>query len=241
MITWLLYEHRQRRRSEGAAYELSGRLIHAQEEERGRLARELHDDVTQRLALLAIDIGREERNVPRSSGAGALTSIRERVVRLSEDVHSLSYRLHPSVLEDLGLLEALKSESDRFSRTCPLRLEVNAADIPESLPRDAALCLFRIAQEGLRNIARHAAANRAELSLRRLNGGLQLTISDDGVGFDPSRHHNRISLGHASMRQRAFQLGGNVNIDSSPGRGTTILAWVPLKDERTAVSAHAAE
>jgi len=241
LITWLLYEHRRRRRSEGAAYELSGRLIHAQEEERSRLARELHDDVTQRLALLAIDIGREERNVPRASDDGALTSIRERVVRLSEDVHSLSYRLHPSVLEDLGLLEALRSEAERFSRTCPLRLEVSASDIPESLPRDAALCLFRIAQEGLRNIARHAAANRAELSLRRLNGGLQLTISDDGVGFDPSRHHDRISLGHASMRQRAVLLGGNVNIDSSPGRGTTVLAWVPLKDERRVVSAHAAE
>jgi signal transduction histidine kinase len=241
LIAWLLYEHRQRRRSEAAAYELSGRLIHAQEEERSRLARELHDDVTQRLALLAIDIGREERNLAGPSASGAMRSIRERVARLSEDVHSLSYRLHPSVLEDLGLVEALRSEADRFSRTCPVRLLVNASDIPENLPRDAALCLFRIAQEGLRNIARHAGASRAELALRRLYGGLQLTIRDDGVGFNPSLSHNRTSLGHASMRRRAFLVGGKLDIDSSPGRGTAILAWVPLNEERSMVSAHSAE
>jgi signal transduction histidine kinase len=163
------------------------------------------------------------------------------VARLSEDVHSLSYRLHPSVLEDLGLVEALRSEADRFSRTCPVRLLVNASDIPENLPRDAALCLFRIAQEGLRNIARHAGASRAELALRRLDGGLQLTIRDDGVGFNPSLSHNRTSLGHASMRRRAFLVGGKLDIDSSPGRGTAILAWVPLNEERSMVSAHSAE
>jgi signal transduction histidine kinase len=237
LITWLLHEHRRRRRSEGAAYELSGRLIHAQEEERSRLARELHDDVTQRLALLAIDIGREERDLRGSSTSGTMRSIRERVIRLSEDVHALSYRLHPSVLEDLGLIEALKSESERFSRVYPLKLEVEAKEIPENLPRDAALCLFRIAQEGLRNVARHAAASRVELSLRYLGGGLQLAIKDDGVGFDPSTPHNRTTLGHASMRQRVALLGGTVEIDSRPGRGTTVRAWVPLKEECAHASA----
>jgi signal transduction histidine kinase len=241
LITWLLYEHRRRRRSEGAAHELSGRLIHAQEEERSRLARELHDDVTQRLALLAIDVGHEERNLHGRSDGSAMRSIRERVIRLSEDVHSLSYRLHPSVLEDLGLVEALRSESERFSRTCPLKLEVNASEIPLSLPRDAALCLFRIAQEGLRNVARHAGASRVELSLRRLAGGLQLAIRDDGVGFDSSRHHNKTSLGHASMRQRAVLVGGKVDIESSPGRGTIVLAWIPLKKEHFEPSPHAAD
>lgn len=103
LIGWLLYEHRRRRRSEAAAHELSGKLITAQKEERARLARELHDDVTQRLALLAIDAGREERN-PGSAGSSAtMRTMRDGLVRLSEDVHALSYRLHPSVLEDLGL------------------------------------------------------------------------------------------------------------------------------------------
>jgi signal transduction histidine kinase len=239
LISWLLYERRQRHQSESAAHELSARLIHAQEEERSRLARELHDDVTQRLASLAIDAGREERTLPSAGGGAAMQSMREGLVRLSADVHALSYRLHPSVLEDLGLMEALKSECARFSRTCPTRLEVSASEIPDNLPRDTALCLFRIAQEGLRNIARHAGASRAELSLRRLGGGLQLAIKDDGAGFDRARPHDKASLGHTSMRQRAFLLGGKVEIHSSPGRGTTIVAWVPLRERRNEPSAHA--
>ena len=95
-----------------------------------------------------------------------MRAMREGLVRLSEDVHALSYRLHPSILEDLGLTEALKSECERFSQTCSTRLETNVEDIPETLPRDVALCLFRIAQEGLRNIARHAGASRAEVRLQ---------------------------------------------------------------------------
>jgi signal transduction histidine kinase len=239
MIVWLLYEHRHRRRSEVAAHELGGRLISAQEEERARLARELHDDVTQRLALLAIEAGRDERSSGSPAGNAAMRSMREGLVRLSEDVHALSYRLHPSILEDLGLIEALKSECERFSK-CPIRLEANARDIPERLPHDVALCLFRIAQEGLRNVARHAGASRAEVCLRRLNGGLQLSVTDNGVGFDPARHRTRTSLGHGSMRQRVYHLGGIIDIHSSPGRGTMVLAWVPLKGELSEPSARAA-
>src|SRR5262249_43045828 len=157
-------------------YELGGRLIHAHEEERSRLARELHDDVTQRLALLAIDAGREERNSSSPAASRTMRTMREDLVRLSEDVHSLSYQLHPSILEDLGLVVALKSECERFSQSCPTHLSVSLEEISERIPDEAALCLFRIAQEGLRNIARHAHARRAELRLERLHGGLQLTV-----------------------------------------------------------------
>jgi signal transduction histidine kinase len=149
---------------------------------------------------------------------------------LSEDVHALSYRLHPSILEDLGLVEALKEECNRYSQNCSIRLEVNPREIPERLPRDVALCIFRITQEALRNSARHARASEGEVHLRRLNGGLQLTVTDNGTGFDPEKPHTRTSLGHASMRQRAALLGGKVDIDSTPRHGTTIRAWVPLKD-----------
>jgi signal transduction histidine kinase len=239
LIFWLLYERHQRRRSEVAAHMLSGRLIHAQEEERSRLARELHDDVTQRLASLAIDAGREERVVSGSAGATVIRAMREGLVRLSEDVHALSYRLHPSILEDLGLVEALRAECERFSRMCPIRLEADARDLPERPPRDVALCLFRIAQEGLRNIARHAKASEAEVHLRRLDGGLQLAVRDNGAGFDPKQDRVRMSLGHASMRQRVFLLGGKVEIDSRPGHGTTIRAWVPLKEDRSEPAARA--
>ena len=100
------------------------------------------------------------------------------------------------------------------------------------MPRDVALCLFRIAQEGLRNIARHAGASQAKVRLQRLDGGLQLTVKDDGTGFDPAQPRIRTSLGHAGMRQRVMLLDGKIDIDSSPGHGTTILAWVPLKEER---------
>ena len=216
MIAWLLYEHRHRRRSEAAAHELGGRLITAHEEERARLARELHDDVTQRLAVLAIDAGREERKSPGIAGGSPMRAMREGLVRLSEDVHALSYRLHPSILEDLGLTEALKSECERFSQTNSTQLETSVQDLPETLPHDVALCLFRIAQEGLRNIARHAGASQAEVRLQRLDGGLQLTVRDDGAGFDPAQHRTRPSLGHASMRQRVCCLTARSTSRAAP-------------------------
>jgi signal transduction histidine kinase len=239
LIAWLFYERRHRLYSEAQTHDLSGRLINAGEEERARLARELHDDVTQRLALLAIQAGREER-ASAGAGPGPMRTMRDGLVRLSEDVHALSYRLHPSILSDLGLIEALKAECERFSRTCPTRLNVDPRDIPEHLPQDVALCLFRIAQEALRNIARHAKATAAEVSLRYRNGGLQLSVRDDGIGFDASRNHVRASLGHASMRQRALALGGRLEIDSTPGVGTVIRAWVPVREERREPSARAA-
>jgi signal transduction histidine kinase len=235
LLAWLLYEYRRRRRSEAAAHELSGRFINAQEEQRARLARELHDDVTQRLAALAINAARDERN---SANPAAMRSMREELIQLSEDVHALSYRLHPSILDDLGLIEALRAECDRFSQ-CPIRLEANTEDIPKTLRQDVALCLFRIAQEGLRNVARHAGASQTEVCLRRLDGGLQLAVRDNGAGFDPGQPRAGMSLGLASMRQRVQLLGGKIDIESGPGHGTAILAWVPLR-ERNDPSAHAA-
>jgi len=220
----------ERRKAEDAAHELSGRLINAQEEERSRLARELHDDVTQRLAVLAIDAGREERRLPKASGGQAMGALREGLVRLSEDVHALSHQLHPSILEDLGLSEALKSECKRFSDLGPIRVELEASEIPEPLPRDESLCLFRIAQEALRNVARHARASEAKVSLRRLDGGIQLVVKDDGAGFNGKQTRGRPCLGQASMRQRVHLLDGELHIDSVPGYGTTVSAWVPVKE-----------
>ncbi|MFL6796588.1 MAG: ABC transporter substrate binding protein [Xanthobacteraceae bacterium] len=230
LISWLLYEHRQRRVSESAAHALSGRLIGAHEEERSRLARELHDDVTQRLAMLAIDAGREERNPAGATARSAMQRMREGLVRLSEDVHALSYRLHSSILDDLGLLEALRAECARFGKAFSIRLDVLPEDIPEALPHEVALCLFRIAQEALRNVSRHSQASRADVTLRPHNGGLRLVVRDNGLGFRPGRRMG-MSLGHASMRQRASLLGGTLEIESGPAQGVTIVAWVPLKGD----------
>jgi signal transduction histidine kinase len=232
--------HAQRQRAEEAARELSGHLITAQEDERSRLARELHDDVTQRLALLAIDAGRQERVLPRAAGGEAMRTMREGLVRLSEDVHALSYRLHPSIIEDLGLVEALNSECQRFSEAGSARVEVNAQDIREEPSPQVALCLFRVAQEALQNTAHHAEASLVQVTVRPLSGGLQLGIHDDGKGFDPEHYRDRPSLGLASMRQRVHQLGGSLDIESARGRGTTVLAWVPLKEERRDPSARVA-
>jgi signal transduction histidine kinase len=246
IITLLLNRRRlereksERHQAEEAARDLSGRLISAQEDERSRLARELHDDVTQRLALLAIEAGRAEHKADQQGSAHEIQSVRSGLIRLSEDVHALSHQLHPSILDDLGLVEALKMECDRFSRLESISVDVKLQNDLHALPSKVALCLFRIAQEALRNIGRHAKAGAAEVSLQRVADGLQLRIRDDGVGFDQKRHLARPSLGLASMQQRIGLLGGKFDVESTPGRGTIVLAWVPLKEERRESPARAA-
>jgi len=158
--------------------------------------------------------------------------VREGLVRLSEDVHALSYRLHPSILADLGLIEALKVECEQFSKITSIGPVINTMELPSKLPQDISLCLFRITQEALRNIARHAGASRTEVSLGWLHGGLKLAVTDNGVGFDSGRLRIKMSLGHASMRQRAVQLGGKIEIDSKPGLGTIVVVWIPFVEKR---------
>jgi PAS domain S-box-containing protein len=219
----------ERKQAEQAAREFGGRLLHAQEAERARLARELHDDITQRLARLAIDAGRAESGRNGAAWSETMREVRDGLVHLSEDVHSLSYKLHPALLEDLGLSDALKAECDRFSRQESIPVRARLEEIPAQIPKDAGLCLFRVTQEALRNVARHARSKSAEVLLRPLDGGLQLAVTDTGVGFDPIQQRHRPSLGLASMRERVRLLGGELHIESTPGQGTAILAWVPVK------------
>ncbi len=227
LIAGLFWQRLRRRRAERETASLSGRLLMVHENERRRVARELHDDVTQRLAALAIDATRIEG--PHRASADEVTrSIRDGLIKLSEDVHALSYRLHPSVIEDLGLVEALKAECERVTRSGAITVQFNASEIPQKLPQDTALCLFRVAQEALRNVVRHAGASSVEVSVSPIDGGLQLAVSDDGKGFDFGKRAERPSLGLASIRERVNLLKGTVDIDSAEGRGTTVLAWVPL-------------
>ncbi|MCK7583447.1 MAG: histidine kinase [Chromatiales bacterium] len=183
----------QKRAEEDAAH-LSRRLIQAQEAERALLARELHDDVTQRLAVLAIDArpGRVRwRRAARSREV--LQTVREGLVRLSEDIHSLAYRLHPSVLEELGLAEALRAECERSGAHGGIAVTLDLDPVPAAVGKDAALCLYRVAQEALNNVARHARARAASVVLRQMDGGLLLAVKDDGVGFDPDESGARAS------------------------------------------------
>ncbi len=219
----------ERKRSEEELHDLSRRLIGAHEEERALLARELHDDVSQRLAVLAIDVGRAETAAEDEAQAEAMQTVREGLVRLSEDVHSLAYQLHPSILEELGLAEALRAECERRSHRGRLDLSVDVDPLPDVVSKDTALCLFRVAQEALSNVARHADATAASVRLRRTDEGLLLAVADDGVGFDPDVLVRGGHLGLASMRERVRLVSGTLDIESAPGSGTTVIAWAPAE------------
>jgi signal transduction histidine kinase len=229
LIGGLLLQRSRRRVAEEEARALARRLLTAHEDERRRLARELHDDLSQRLARLAIDAAKVERKLSTSGEENSARAMRDDLVRLSEDVHALSYQLHPSVLDDLGLREALDVECARFSRRESIGAELTMFEAPSELPPEVAVCLFRIAQEALRNVARHSRASRVSLEVMSSNGGVRMTVKDDGVGFDPGRRVRR-SLGHASMRERAALVRGALEVESAPGRGTAVKVTVPLSE-----------
>ena len=210
--------------------ELAGKLLFAQEEERRRLARELHDDFTQRLAVLAIDVGRLEQQLQSTPEpvSKKLHEMKGRIVRLSEDIHKIARQLHPSILEDLGLADAIESECTRFSEQEKIQVNFKREDFPERLPKDVSLCIYRIAQEGLRNVAKHAHAKKVRIRLRRTNGSLVLSIRDTGVGFDTAGLEGKQGLGLASMEERVRLIRGSLSIYSEPGQGTTIEVRAPL-------------
>ena len=174
------------RQNESDLRELAGRLIYAQEEERSRLARELHDDLAQRLAVFAIDVGRLEQQLmdPPAPVREELREMQNGIVRISQDVHSLSRQLHPSILDDLGLIKAVESECTSFSRREGIEIVFNHENIPTVIPKDISLSLYRIIQEGLRNISKHACAEHISVSLKGIDHDVLLSVQDDGIGFD---------------------------------------------------------
>lgn len=227
---FLVRERNRRLLAQRQSNNLTRRILTAHEDERKRLARELHDDITQRLARLAIDAAQAERGVPSAPDSNTWRRIREQLVRLSGDVHSLAYQLHPSILHDLGLVEALRTECSRFSRRESIPVKVESRDVPDKISDDVALCLFRIGQESLRNVARHAHASAVEVLLVGRDGGLQFVVHDNGIGFKPAQGRERASLGLASMKERIGLVIGEMDCESEPGHGTTIVAWVPLQE-----------
>lgn len=229
LIGGLLLQRSRRRLAEEEARALARRLITAHEDESRRLARELHDDFSQRLARLSIDAAGVDRSLSASAAKDSVRTMRADLARLSDDVHAVAYQLHPSVLSDLGLNEALKVECEQFSRRESIPARLTSFEAPSELPPEVAVCLFRIAQEALRNAARHSRANQVSLAVTTRNGDVRMAVTDDGVGFDPSPTRARRSLGHASMRERARLVGGTLEVVSAPGRGTTVKVSVPLK------------
>jgi PAS domain S-box-containing protein len=219
----------KRKQVELARTQLLHRLVHAQEKEHCRIARELHDDLTQRLAVLAIDAGMLERlpGCPPDIGDKA-RGMREELVTLSEVVHSLSRQLHPSILDDLGLVDALRSECLSLGQRDGITVKYSARDVPPDLPRDVALCVYRVAQEALRNVARHARSPRASVRLVGNGRELALCVRDQGVGFNLAAG-GKVGLGLNSMRERARLIQARLTVRSRPGRGTLVSVRVPLR------------
>jgi signal transduction histidine kinase/ABC-type uncharacterized transport system substrate-binding protein len=219
-----------RKQAEEERLELSGRLIDLQEKERSRLARELHDDFNQRLAVLAIDLERAAQTIS-NSPAGTSQRLHElwnRAREIGTDLHSLSHRLHSSTLESLGLVLGVSSLCEEFAEQHGIQVDFTNEDVPRSVPPDIALCLFRVAQEGLRNVKRHSGASRAEVRLEGAEQAISLSVSDKGIGFDTHSARARAGLGMRSMQERLRLLAGRFEIRSQPGGGTVIYVWVPL-------------
>lgn len=208
---------------------LAGRLLTVQEEERRRLAREMHDDLSQRLAVLAIEAGKLEQQIgSTSSTSDRLKQIKEQLVKVSADVHDISRQLHPSIIDDLGLVDAMKSECSSFSKREDIFVRFDSKNIPSRVPNDTAICIYRVLQESLRNITRHAETDEAEVTFIGDDNELVLYVKDYGVGFEPEKTRNKAGLGLASMKERVRLIQGKIMIKSETGKGTTIEVRIPL-------------
>jgi two-component system sensor kinase FixL len=219
-----------RKLAEAAAHDLSGRLIQAQEEAQMQLARELHDDLSQNLALLSIELEMFGQSPPAERGqiSGQMQEFAAQVKRLSSEVHRLSHDLHPAKLEQLGLVAAVRGFCKEFAAAHEMAIEFVDRSVPRAVPEDTALCLYRIAQEGLHNVVKHSSGTAARVELTMEGSELRLTVADDGVGFDPEKMRANGSLGLVSMSERARFVRGLLSVKSHAGKGTMVEVRVPI-------------
>ncbi len=224
-----------RKQAEGTLAELSGRLITAQEEERKRIARELHDDLNQRIALISIELEQISQKLkPGPDGLSVrLKSTQRKVFEISNTIHRMSYELHPSKLDHLGLAPALSSFCVELSKSRGIQIDFRHEGRAHVLPRNITLCIFRIAQEALQNAAKYSGAPKVEINLTKRTDSIELLVSDDGNGFDTNSEKMTKGLGFISMRERVRLVGGELRISSKPSGGTRIQVTVPLKDQST--------
>jgi signal transduction histidine kinase len=218
-------------RSEEDLRGLTARLLTAQEEERRRISRDLHDDINQRLAMIVVELETLDQALPPDCNAigTRLRSLQDNASELCEDLRHLAHQFHLSVLDDLGLPVALRRLVDDIAARTGLKGSFHAQAGTGPLPPPVATCLYRIAQEGLSNVTKHANATRFEVELTRDDEAITLAITDDGVGFDPSeRKTEPNTLGLVSMKERAHLVHGGLEVESKVGRGTSVRAWIPL-------------
>lgn len=222
------------RASHERVVQLAGNLLVAQEEERRRISRELHDGLNQQLSALSFEIGKlRSALAPEAEGrdelAGRLQDLQDRTSLLIDDARRMSHELHPSILEHLGLVAALRAHCEEVSRREGIPVDLHVNDSPE-VSREAALCLFRVTQEGVRNAAQHSGADRVEVTLGAGPGTIELVISDDGFGFDRNERTNG-GLGLLSMEERVRIVGGSFRITSETDSGTRVEVRVPVNRE----------
>ena len=212
-----------------AMQDLAIRLINAQEEERARLAGELHDDFSQRLALLAIRLDLLGQSPPARAESlrESVKTLCADVNALATDVHRMSHALHPARLAQLGVAAAIGGLCRELTAAHAIAIRFDARDVPRDVPPAVALCLYRVAQEALHNVVKHSGASAASVSLAAGDGELHLAVEDEGRGFDVAAAH-RDSLGLANMRERVRSVGGRLEVSSAPGRGTRIEVNAPL-------------
>ncbi|HYI91958.1 MAG TPA: PAS domain S-box protein, partial [Bryobacteraceae bacterium] len=217
------------RRNTEQIREMAGKLITAQEEERRRIARELHDDIVQKVAVLGMSLSRLKRHLPVQEEpiAGELAGIQQSIFGLAEDVRQLSHRLHPALLEHAGLMAALRSFTTEFSRLESIEVELTVPETSEGIPPGVAVCVYRVVQESLRNIAKHAEAKRAEVSLAVTHDALLLIVKDEGKGFDID-DASRQGLGLVNVKERVHVCQGSLKVTSQRNVGTTLQARIPL-------------
>jgi len=220
----------ERKLAEDSLASVGRRLIEAHEEERTWIARELHDDIAQRIALLAVELERFDHPVPDPAVDihEYLRHARRRISDLGQDVQALSHRLHSSKLEYLGLVTAAKSFCRELSEQRKVRIDFKHADLPARIPNEISLCLFRVLQEALQNAVKHSAEQNFTVEVHGTKEGISLTVRDSGIGFDWQDAMNHRGIGLISMRERLRLVDGELSIRSAPGRGTTVLARVPL-------------
>ena len=228
----LLFERKKLHATRNEQMRLSGMLINAQEVERARVASELHDDFSQRLAMLSLGLETAAEIVPESPTEAnrQLHELINSADELGADLHTLSHRLHSSTLEQLGLAAGVEAFCKEFTAQRGIQVVFSHKDVPRSVPPDISLCLFRIVQEGLRNVQKHSGAAHAQVRIETKDDTLHLSISDDGAGYDLNGGGGSQGLGVRSMRERVRLVGGRFEIHSKIRKGTRIDVWVPLTE-----------
>jgi signal transduction histidine kinase len=213
---------------------LTAGLLRGQEQERRRIARELHDGINQTLAALSIELSTLEDQFPVSDATRRrLLSIEDRVLAISEEIRRISHELQPSILEHAGFVAALRSHCREFSTQTKIQTHVTTHRVPERIDPAIATSLFRLSQEALQNVAKYSGATEVRLRVAEDREGIRLSISDNGRGFDPAQARREGGLGLTSMNERARSLGGTLSIESRPGAGVTVTVWVPLTTLKT--------